>query len=203
LAAIAAVELFLQRVLVDGAVAVDALEVMARAAGLLGQHQQIGASKAFRRAKKGLRIRSVRAGFGRDGRWSWALPTASETASADHPPEVPTSVAYAENHSRPVQSGNGKPDDGPRRRHLPARAGVPAHRWCTFLSGRRPVHPVALGRTSGRPRLGRREPVWMSSRAPPRSPTGRRSALAHLRQQDRRHGRRLGDDRDRGAAHHP
>ena len=106
LAAIAAVELFLQRVLVDGAVAVDALEVMARAAGLLGQHQQIGASKAFRRAKKGLRIRSVRAGSGRDGRWSWALPTASGTASADHPPEVPTSVAYAENHSRPVQSGN-------------------------------------------------------------------------------------------------
>ena len=101
-----AVELFLQRVLVDGAVAVDALEVKARAAGLLGQHQQIGASKAFRRAKKGLRIRSVRAGFGRDGRWSWALPTASETASADHPPEVPTSVAYAENHSRPVRSGN-------------------------------------------------------------------------------------------------
>src|SRR5436189_2551384 len=66
------------------------------------------------------------------------------------------------------------------------------------LERRRPVHPVALGRTSGRPRPGRREPVWMSSRAPPRSPTGRRSALAHLRQQDRRHGRRLGDDRDRG-----
>src|SRR5258707_12757990 len=65
------------------------------------------------------------------------------------------------------------------------------------------VHPVALGRTSGRPRLGRREPVWMSSSTAPRSPTGRRSALAHLRQQDRRHGRRLGDDRDRGAAPPP
>ena len=35
-----------------------------------------------------------------------------ETA-ADHPPEVSTSVAYVENHSRPVQSGNAQPDDGP------------------------------------------------------------------------------------------
>ena len=57
LASIAAVELFLQRVLVDGAVAVDALEVKARAAELLGSTP---ANKAFRRAKKGLRIRSVR-----------------------------------------------------------------------------------------------------------------------------------------------
>jgi hypothetical protein len=40
LAAIAAVELFLQRVFVHGAVAVDALEMKARASELLGQHQQ-------------------------------------------------------------------------------------------------------------------------------------------------------------------
>ena len=35
------------------------------------------------------------------------------TASADHPPEVPTSVAYAENHSRPVQSGNANQTTAP------------------------------------------------------------------------------------------
>jgi hypothetical protein len=49
LAAIAAVELFLQRVFVHGAVAVDALEVKARAAELLGQHQQIRHFGARRR----------------------------------------------------------------------------------------------------------------------------------------------------------
>jgi hypothetical protein len=49
LAAIAAVKLFLQRVFVHGAVAVDALEVKARAAELLGATP---ANKAFRRRRR-------------------------------------------------------------------------------------------------------------------------------------------------------
>jgi hypothetical protein len=53
---------------------------------------------------------SRRDGFGRDGEWSWALPASltvdSAETAADITPEVPTSVVYAENHSRPVRSGN-------------------------------------------------------------------------------------------------
>ena len=101
LAAIAAVELFLQRVFVHGAVAVVALEVKARAADLLGQHQQIKHFGARRRVFASVRFEPAPVVMG-DG-----------TASADHPPEVPTSVAYAENHSRPVQSGNANQTTAP------------------------------------------------------------------------------------------
>ena len=86
---------------VHGAVAVDALEVKARAAELLGQHQQTKHFGARRRVFASVRFEPAPVVMG-DG-----------TASADHPPEVPTSVAYAENHSRPVQSGNANQTTAP------------------------------------------------------------------------------------------
>jgi hypothetical protein len=58
----AAVTDFLQRALVGVAVDVTQLEAMARAAGLLGKRQQIQHTKAFKKAKRSLGIRSVRAG---------------------------------------------------------------------------------------------------------------------------------------------
>ena len=51
------------------------LEVHARAAGLLGELQRVTNAKTFKAAKKKLGIMSRRDGFGRDGEWSWELPT--------------------------------------------------------------------------------------------------------------------------------
>jgi hypothetical protein len=64
---------FLQRALVGGATDVTQLEAMARVAGLLGK-QQIQHTKAFKKAKKSLGIRSIRDGFGSKGKWAWFLP---------------------------------------------------------------------------------------------------------------------------------
>jgi hypothetical protein len=50
---------------------------MARAAGLLSEHQQIQHAKAFKKAKKALGIRSVRDGFGTGGKWAWLMPPQS------------------------------------------------------------------------------------------------------------------------------
>jgi len=50
----AAITDFLNRVLAGGALAVAELEAKARAAGLLGERQQIQHAKAFKKAKKSL-----------------------------------------------------------------------------------------------------------------------------------------------------
>ena len=55
---------FLRDALAADALGVPELEARARAAGLLGERQHITDAKAFKRAKKSLRIKSVRAGFG-------------------------------------------------------------------------------------------------------------------------------------------
>ncbi len=54
----AAITDFLNRALAGGALAVGDLEAKARAAGLLGEGQQIQHAKAFKKAKKELGIRS-------------------------------------------------------------------------------------------------------------------------------------------------
>jgi hypothetical protein len=73
---------FLQDALTGGAVSVFELEGKARAAGLLGEHQQIQHAKPFKKAKKSLGIRSIRDGFGGDGKWAWSMPPqAPEIAS--------------------------------------------------------------------------------------------------------------------------
>jgi hypothetical protein len=70
----AAIADFLNRALAGGALAVVELEAKARAAGLLGERQQIQHAKAFKKAKKALGIRSVRDGFGSGGKWAWLMP---------------------------------------------------------------------------------------------------------------------------------
>jgi hypothetical protein len=65
---------FLQDALTGGAVSVFELEGKARAAGLLGERQQIQHAKPFKKAKKSLGIRSIRDGFGGDGKWAWSMP---------------------------------------------------------------------------------------------------------------------------------
>jgi hypothetical protein len=57
-----AVLAFLKGAFADGPVSVAELEVMARAAILLGERQSITNAKAFKRAKRELGIRSVRDG---------------------------------------------------------------------------------------------------------------------------------------------
>jgi hypothetical protein len=51
---------------------------MARAKGLLGERQHITDAKIFKRAKKSLGIKSLRAGFGACSRWLWELPQPNE-----------------------------------------------------------------------------------------------------------------------------
>ena len=58
-----AIAKFLRDALARDDVGVPTLEVMARRAGLLGEHQRITHAKLFRAAKKTLGIRSLR-GFG-------------------------------------------------------------------------------------------------------------------------------------------
>ena len=69
----AGVVAFLENVLADRGLCVPELEVMARAAGLLGQRQSITDAKVFKKAKKSLGIKSVRNGFGDAGEWLWQL----------------------------------------------------------------------------------------------------------------------------------
>jgi hypothetical protein len=81
---------FLQRALVGGALDVTQLEAMARGAGLLGR-QQIQHTKAFKKAKKSLGIRSIREGFGSKGKWAWLLPAKPVTrASTSGYPALPS-----------------------------------------------------------------------------------------------------------------
>jgi hypothetical protein len=70
----AAITDFLNRALAGGALAVGELEAKARVEGLLGERQQIQHAKAFKKAKKGLGIQSIRNGFGSGGKWAWSMP---------------------------------------------------------------------------------------------------------------------------------
>src|ERR1700724_3756035 len=73
---------FLGNALARGALGVPELEARARAAGLLGERQRIAHAKVFQRAKKFLRIKSVRAGFGTGAGWLWELFCEADRASA-------------------------------------------------------------------------------------------------------------------------
>jgi hypothetical protein len=69
---------FLRNALAGDDVGVPKLDIMARTAGLLGERQSITHIKAFKRAKKSLGIKSLRAGFGARSQWRWQLPRQSE-----------------------------------------------------------------------------------------------------------------------------
>ena len=69
---------FLRDALAVDAVGVPELDEKARAKGLLGERQSITTAKVFKRAKKSLGIRSLRAGFGARSQWRWQLQRQSE-----------------------------------------------------------------------------------------------------------------------------
>jgi len=113
---------FLRGALAKRACPVTEIEASAQAAGLLKERQRIAQAKPFRRAKKFLRIRSHRAGFGARSHWLWELPRASvPSAKAGResapPRRIPNhwveGVAYL-NPERPP-------------------ADVPRHRWRQFV----------------------------------------------------------------------
>src|SRR5262249_43779218 len=64
---------FLNTILASGAKPVDDLQTMACSAGLLSERQRISDAKLFKWAKRTLRIRSVRIGYGSAGHWCWVL----------------------------------------------------------------------------------------------------------------------------------
>jgi hypothetical protein len=114
---------FLRTALADGAHAVTKLEASARAAaGLLKERERSTHTRAFRRAKKSLRIRSLRLGFGSRSHWLWELPRENErSARAERKP--------APLHRIPSDWIEGiaclDPDRPP--------TDVPRHRWWQFV----------------------------------------------------------------------
>jgi hypothetical protein len=92
---------FLNRALAGGALAVGELEAEARAAGLLGERQQIQHAKAFKKAKKSLGIQSRRDGFGVGGKWVWLLPAQSVPLTKDGAAK-PDFNAAEKTHAGPI-----------------------------------------------------------------------------------------------------
>jgi hypothetical protein len=118
---------FLRKALLGDALAVPKLEAMARAAGLLGEHQRITQAKSFRRAKDALGIRSVREGFGAGGRWAWKLPPSPEERTPSSSPIEP----------QPPRAEPRVPADWVEgiarlQYHCPP-CDVPVHRWWQFV----------------------------------------------------------------------
>jgi hypothetical protein len=100
---------FLGLTLADGPVAVTDIEAKAREAGLLGPRQQITGAKLFKQAKKILRIRSKRVGFGAVGGWCWELPETARSTVSQNPGQpstidVPPGAIYVERPSDPDHS---------------------------------------------------------------------------------------------------
>jgi hypothetical protein len=79
---------FLQTALTSGTPNVPELEILARAAGLLGERQHISQSKQFKRAKITLGIQSVRQGFGPGGGWAWVLPPLANASLSETNPKI-------------------------------------------------------------------------------------------------------------------
>ena len=104
---------FLRAALAERARAVTRLEVQARAAGLLGEHQPITRAKRFQQAKRHLGIRSVRNGFGSQGRWLWVLKAERRLRERRFPLEWEVGVGCLE-YDRPP-------------------ADVPSPRWRRFI----------------------------------------------------------------------
>jgi hypothetical protein len=115
---------FLRKALAVEPLGVPQLDMMARAAGLLGERQRITNAKVFRRAKVLLGIRSIRNGFGEGGGWSWELPsdapaTISTTRQERSAPEPAISREWVHGVARLEQ-------DRPP-------ADIPRHRWHQFV----------------------------------------------------------------------
>jgi hypothetical protein len=116
----ARVTAFLRKSLAGSAQDVLALEAMARTEGLLGDRQRITHAKPFKRGKRSLRIRSVRAGFGTNGGWRWELPCDRDGARQPVRAERRVPVDWVEGIAR--LNDYRPPTD------------VPPHRWRQFVS---------------------------------------------------------------------
>ena len=139
----AAVTDFLQRTLAGGALDVTQLEAVARAAGLLGKRQQIQHAKTFKKAKRFLGIRSVRAGF---GKWAWLLPVKPVKPAkklVDRPKHATTCEqarsVFVNLNGLPAEllSGRIPPhwvDGIARLESHQVPKDVPAHRWRQFVN---------------------------------------------------------------------
>jgi hypothetical protein len=117
---------FLRKALLGDALAVPKLEAMARRAGLLVEGQRITQAKLFRRAKRSLKIRSVRNGFGAGGRWAWELPSG---------PNAPARIAATtQKRSAPEPAIPREWLQGVARLEQDRPpADVPRHRWDQFV----------------------------------------------------------------------
>ena len=93
---------FLRDALAVDAVGVPELDEKARAKGLLGERQSITTAKVFKRAKKSLGIRSLRAGFGARSQWRWQLPRQSEGS-----PKTDSGTARERRGPIPIELGPG------------------------------------------------------------------------------------------------
>jgi hypothetical protein len=141
----AAITDFLNRALADGSMGVEELEIKARAAGLLGDRQQIQHAKAFKKAKKALRIQSIRNGFGSGGKWTWLMPPQAATeigpvANAHPHTNEQTCLSDAELPGKRV-AASGSPSivqqwvEGIQRLdYVRSPAAVPLSRWHLFLA---------------------------------------------------------------------
>ena len=114
---------FLRATLAGRAHPVTKVEASARAAGLLGEAQSITHAKAFKQAKKFLRIRSVRVGFGPRSQWLWELPR-ENTPSAKAEPQAAPAHRIPSNWVEGIAclDADRPPPD------------VPRHRWRQFVS---------------------------------------------------------------------
>jgi hypothetical protein len=133
---------FLQRSLAGGALGVSELEVKARAAGLLGERQQIRHAKAFKKAKKALGIQSIRNGFGSGGKWAWLMPPQVAQVEIG---SIANSHLATKEQLRDTELANGPPEsesrlivqrwiDGVQRLDfVRSPTAVPLFRWHLFL----------------------------------------------------------------------
>ena len=120
----AVVTKFLRHALAGHALGVTELETKARAKGLLGERQSITTAKVFKRAKRSLGIRSLRAGFGARSQWRWQLPRQSEGSL-----KTDSGTARERRGAIPIDWVQGvaylDPDRPPND--------VPRHRWRRFV----------------------------------------------------------------------
>ena len=101
--------------------AVTSLEVKARAAGLLSEHQHITDVRLFKRVKKSLGIKSLRVGFGARSQWLWELPGRDDDArEQDAAPRPQLPIDWVEGVAR-------LDPDRPLN-------DVPRHRWRQFVA---------------------------------------------------------------------
>jgi hypothetical protein len=115
---------FLRDALAVDALGVPELEARARAIGLLGERQSITHIRVFKRAKKSLGIRSLRAGFGARSQWRWQLPRQSDGSL-----KTDSGTARERRGPIPIDWVQGvaylDPDRPPND--------VPRHRWRQFV----------------------------------------------------------------------